>query len=225
MQVAAGERLRATITGHEFAVPTDAQMRARDTESLDLMPEGGGGFSTGPWVRWFLIGPDGAMLADGGAPCGQTAEIDVAVPTAGIALLHVDAGSNDAEVRIANERWVIPCMDTNRLFVHRFERPLHFYVRAGATVVPLSLGTYDREADIILISPTGRRVAMKPADPRIVTPLEVPMEQGEDGGVWTLEVQQTRFEGPLSTFTLLIDDPDFCYVATAPGRLLGNGGG
>ncbi len=225
VQVAAGDRVRAIVTGYEFETPTDAELRARDTEALDLMPEGGGGFSTGPWVRWFVIGPDGAILGDGGAPCGQTAEIDVPVPTAGIALLHVDAGANDAQVRITNERWVIPCMDTNRLFVHRFERPLYFYVREGTTVVPLSLGTYDREADIILTSPTGRRVEMKPADPRIVTPLGVPVQEGEDGGIWTLEVHQTRFEGPLSTFTLLIDDPDFCYVATAPGRLLGNLGG
>ena len=218
--VEAGEHVWARITGYEFETPSDAEMRMRDTESLDLMPEGGGGFSTGPWVRWFLIGPDGAMLADGGAPCGETVEIDVPAPTTGIALLHVDAGSNDVEVKIAG-RWVIPCMDTNRLFVHRFEGPLYFHVRAGAKTVPLALGTYDREADIILTSPTGRRVAMKPADPRIVTPLEVPVEEGEDGGIWTLEVHQTRFEGPLSTFTLLIDDPDFCYVATAPGRLLG----
>ncbi len=143
------------------------------------------------------------------------------VEQAGIALLHVDAGSNDAEVGITNERWVIPCMDTNRLFVHRFERPLYLHVREGATVAPLSLGTYDREADIILTSPTGRRVEMKPVDPRIVAPLEVPVEEGEDDGIWRLEVYQTRFEGPFSTFTLLIDDPDFCYVATAPGRLLG----
>ncbi|MGD9495647.1 MAG: hypothetical protein AB7Y46_04990 [Armatimonadota bacterium] len=221
VQVAAGDRVRATITGHEFESPTDAELRARETESLDLMPEGGGGFSTGPWVRWFLIGPDGAILADGGVPCDQIAEIDVPVPSAGIALLHVDAGTNEAEVHIANQRWVIPCMDTNRLFVHRFERPLYFYVRAGAAVVPLSLGTYDGEAQIILTSPTGRRVERRPVDPRIVAPLQVPVQAGEDDGVWTLEVHQTRFEGPLSTFTLLIDDPDLCYVATAPGRLLG----
>jgi hypothetical protein len=219
--VQAGERVQATISGRLFETPTDAEQRTLETESLDLMPEGGGGFVTGPWVRWFLIGPDGAMLADGGGPCGTEITVDEAVPTSGIALLHVDAGSNEAEVSIANERWVIPCMDTNRLFVHRFERPLFFYLREGATVVPLSLGTYDREADIILTSPTGRRVEMKPVDPRIVSPLEVPVEAGEDGGVWRLEVHQTRFEGPLSTFTLLIDDPDYCYMATAPGRLLG----
>lgn len=219
--VEAGERVRATITGRLFSSPTDAEQRAQETESLDLMPEGGGGFATGPWVRWFLAGPDGAVLADGGAPCGQEITVDEVVPMGGIALLHVDAGTNEADVRIANEHWVIPCMETNRLFVHRFERPLFFHVREGAAVLPLSLGTYDRDADIILTSPTGRRVEMKPVDPRIVSPLEVPVEAGEDGGVWQLEVRQTRFEGPLSTFTLLIDDPDLCYVSTAPGRLLG----
>ncbi len=84
--VEAGEHVRATITGHLFEDPTDAERRAQETESLDLMPEGGGGFSTGPWVRWFLIGPDGGVLADGGGPCDEAIEIDVPVEQAGIAL-------------------------------------------------------------------------------------------------------------------------------------------
>lgn len=105
--------------------------------------------------------------------------------------------------------------------VLRLGRPLCFYLREGAQEVPLWLGTYDKEADITLTSPTGRKIEMKPVDPRIVSPLKVTVQEGEDGGIWELRIEQKPLTGPFSTVTMYLDHPDYCYMATALGRLMG----
>jgi hypothetical protein len=215
-----GEDLKGVVLGHLFESGKGPK-RPREVESVDVVPVGGMPFSRGEWVRYWVIDPAGAVVQCGGAPCGRECALTWRAQQAGVHTVFVDAGSNTFELKVENRAASFACLDTNRLFAHQMDVPLHFYVRRGAKALPLNLSTYDKVAVLRLTSPKGRVVEKPLSDCRVMAPVGVSLEPGEDGGIWRMDVRKRQLQGELSTLTLFLDDPDYGYVSTAPGRLLG----
>jgi len=168
-------------------------------------------------VGWHLIGPDDALLAGGSLQPGESVEIDVEAPAAGLYLLMTQTSRNKAVLSLLNDHAAIAGA---RLDMLGPTAPMFFYVPEGLVSFSLMVDSQVPEnARVALIAPDGTQVAeAETGDEREIT-MQVEVPAGQDGQAWQAIISPPSV-GYFEDYAVTLGPELPPYWSLAPDRLV-----